>query len=610
MKPTLALVVALTMLTVPLATPAAAQGPSQDAPSEPVRAFEGEHVTALVDRELPGLVDLTLAPHEDPLIQQLELPHGGSTLQADADDAGLTLRTGQAEAHLADVPNATANLEIEQGEAILLPGPNATLEEHEDGARILLDGSGLELRGDRVTIHDERVQIQGTASWQATGLNGTSAQEEAPSQDARSDRADRAPGNQNPDQDRDDRPDRGPPDRGPPEDRPSTWRPQATPAAHEGVALPYDVDARFFSLTLTQHGAQNVTLHGAELGSITFNGSQIDQVHRAGNSLHAIGDEIRLVAVDAPATQIKIDADDASTDIPQTTTLPNNATATMRLDDGSVHLQVQRPAEAVPADPERDHRPAPAIERATGPAPGLTAQGENTTTGVTSERPDRVDTRFDAALDDAEGNVSLGLEFERALLIEDTHGNGQIDVGDPAIAETRLDQGTTNVDDDTITNRFELWSGTLEVNVEPGDGTAKITYEATNLSAPPGTLFVIETQAHAPPGAAITPTSNGVIVDNGSLQAEYSLSGPVTVDGEDAWADRSILVDDDDTVRLLMAYPAGDNITHDPTVAVQSNPGAQVLSTVAASPWAVAAGALGALVLVAASVWQRRRAGP
>lgn len=606
MRPLIVSLTAFLVLTGPIAAPVSAQGGPPDH-AGPGDEGEIEHFSVHVNDSLPGLEDLNLSTHDGVVLDRVILPQEGEEFRSSTDEDALKVNTAAASLEIEDTEQAHAELSAQDEPIVLWPGPNATLEPHEEGLSVLLtDDQGLEVRGDNVTLEDDHAHVEGEAYWFATGT-----EDPGPSED----------GNQTDDGAEDDQQSRddqqGPPDHapaqggpqdggGPPADTPATWRPNATPGPGEPLELPHTVDARYFTLNLTQDGAHEVSLHGTQLGTIVFDADEIDTLRRAGATVQGHGDNVTLHAVDAPATQITVQADNVTTTLPNQTTLPSNATVVMETEEDRVHIHVQRPSEAVPSEPTREHRPAAAIDRSPGQAPGLTAKGENASTGVASERPDRVDTSFDGEIDGVEGNVSLGLVFERALLIEDRQGNGQVDVGDPAVAETHLTNGTTHVGDEVITNEFDLWSGTLKVNVEPGDETAKVTYEATNLSAPPDTLFVIETQVQAPAQASLTPTDNGVIVDNGSLQAEYSITGPVVVDGEDAWADRSILIDDDDAVRILMAYPAGDNITHDPTVSVQSSPGAEVLSTVAASPYAIALGALGAAVLVGATAWSRR----
>jgi hypothetical protein len=388
-----------------------------------------------------------------------------------------------------------------------------------------------------------------------------------------------------------------------------TWRPERPP--HAGAAsaleLPHEVEGRFLGFTLTEAGLENVTVHGTPMGSVAFPVDGVDELRRDGVSVRADGPGFEVHGDDAPAAQLRVEADELTADLPDRVTLASEATVTTRVEGDEVRLRVDRPANALANHTVAEHRPPERpVERLEGPGEGLAARSDGGVLGVASDDPQSVRTSFQGNLDGVEGNVSLDLAVERALLVDDANGNGKVDVGDPAVAERPLRNGTTIVDGDELVNRFQLWSGTLDVIVEPGQETAKVTYEARNLSAPPGTLFVLETRVEAPADAALTPTPNGVVVDNGSLEATYAATGPVTVDGSEAWADRSIFVDSDDEVRVLLAYPAGDNITHDPTVSVQGSAAAAV-ADLAASSQAIAAGAVGAALLVGATAWARQR---
>lgn len=384
------------------------------------------------------------------------------------------------------------------------------------------------------------------------------------------------------------------------------WR-QDQPSA---LSLPHTFEGRFIGFQLTEDGIGNLSVHGTPIGEVSYAPADIDRVRQRGAHFEAEGEAFELRVQDTPAAQLRLEADNLTADLSERTTLPSGAQVHVRVEDDELRLRVDRPAGALANETVAEHRPAPGgVERTEGPAPGLQTTSEEGQLGVQSTSTSTITTSFTSDAQGPEGNVSLQLGLARAMLIEDTNGNSRVDVGEPAVAERPLTNGTVNVEDDELVHRFPLWSGNLTVTVEPGEETAKVTYEATNLSAPPGTLFVLETNVGAPADANLTPTDTGVIVDNGTMQAEFSATGPVTVDGEDAWAQRSIFVDGDDRVRVLLAYPAGDNITHDPTVAVQSS-AVEVAERLAASPYAILLGAGLAGLLVAGTALHRRRQRP
>lgn len=379
-------------------------------------------------------------------------------------------------------------------------------------------------------------------------------------------------------------------------------------AGRTPTQLPFTFEGRFVEFDLDATSLSNLTVHGTPLGEVSFDPVEPDQLRRAGSQLGVEGDGFELHAIDAPATQIRIEADGLSADVPNRTSLPSGAEILVHQEDDELVIRVTKPDGVLSNRTAFEHRPSEApVERTEGPEPGLRAKTRGGELGVRSSDPGTVAASFSGRQNGTTGNVSMELGLTRAMLIEDTNGNGRLDVGEPAVAERALTNGTTEVQGDELISRFQLWSGNLSVVVEPGDETAKVTYEVHNLSAPPGTLFVLETRVQAPPGANLTPTDDGVKVQNGSMEARYSAAGPVTVDGGEAWADRSIFVDSNDTVRVMLAYPAGDDIVHDPTLAIQSVPGTQAIDRLTASPWAVVFGALAATMLVGVTVWQRRR---
>lgn len=389
-----------------------------------------------------------------------------------------------------------------------------------------------------------------------------------------------------------------------PED--AVWRsPRPEPGAAE---LPVPFDGRFLSFTLNRTGLANLSVHGTPVGSVGFDAEPVQEVHQRGAQLTVEGEAFELHAVDAPTAVLRLEARNLTAELPARTTLPSGAVLLADIEEDELRLRVHRPADVLSNRTAIEHPPATVpVQRTEGPQPGLRTRSEGGELGITIPTPSTLATRFQGELNGTTGNVSLNLSLTRAMLIDDTNGNGRVDVGEPALASRALANGTAQVEGDALVSTFALWSGNLTVTVEPGDRTAKLTYEVHNLSAPPGTLFVLESEVGAPPGARLEPTDAGVVVRNGSLSARYAMAGPVTVDGHDAWAQRSIFVDSNDTVRVLLAYPAGDDIVHDPTLAIQSVPGASVVSRIAASPYAIGLGALAAAMLVGLTAWQRRR---
>jgi hypothetical protein len=383
----------------------------------------------------------------------------------------------------------------------------------------------------------------------------------------------------------------------------AVWEPEGPSV----LGLPHDYQGRHVAFDLAGDRIGNLTLHGTPVGEITFDPVTVDEVDRRGANFEAEGEDFELRVQDTPAVQLRLEATNLSADLSERTTLPSGAQVHVDVEDDELRLRVDRPSDALANRTIAEHQaPSAPVERTEGPAPGLATEDEQGRLGIESESPNTITTSFSNRTDDLDANVSVELGLARAMLVDDTNGNSRVDVGEPALAERPLANGSVAVEDDQLVHRFPLWSGNLTVTVEPGEDTAKVTYVATNLSAPPGTLFVLETNVVAPPDANLTPTDTGVVVENGIMQAEYSATGPVTVDGEEAWAQRSIFVDGDDRVRVLTAYPAGDNVTHDPTVAVQST-ASDVAERVAASPYAVVVGAGLAGLLVAGTVIHRRR---
>lgn len=508
--------------------------------------LEDERIRDLNLRETPVFDRIELPGLEDPSAEKR-----GSSLSVTGDSARLSLS-----ADAGFLLHAQANDEIE-----LRLAEGVEVQQREDHALVHAGSLTLVVEGDELELEDRRLTVEDHV--RVAGKSG-------------------APGPLDP-----------------------VWEREAPRGGP--VDLPREVNARFAGFTLTEEGLENLTIHGTPLGDVRFDTPSVQTVRRTGAALHAQGPGYQARIVDAPATQIHVSADDLTADLPDETALPSGATVTVDKTPDSVHVHLQRPTDVVANRTIADHREVP-VTPAEGPAPGLEARTANGSLGVSSQAPNRVSTSFDGQLNGTEGNVSLDLDLVRAMLVEDANGNGKVDVGDPAVARQSLDNGTSEVRGDALVNRFALWSGTLDVIVEPGEHTAKITYEVHNLSAPPGTLFVLETEVEAPADAGLHPTANGVAVENGSMAAEYSVTGPVTVDDAEGWAHRSIFVDRDDSVRVLVAYPAGDNITHDPTVAVQST-AVETVTGLAASPYAIAAGALGAALIVGVTAYSRRGPG-
>lgn len=376
------------------------------------------------------------------------------------------------------------------------------------------------------------------------------------------------------------------------------------------LGFPHAFEGRYVAFELTEDRLGNISVHGTPIGEVRYDEAQVSEVSQRGANFEAEGEDLELRVQDTPAVQLRLEATNLTVDLPERTTLPSGAQVHVQAEDDELRLRVDRPADALANRTVAEHQPpSQPLERTEGPTPGLQAESDRGELGVESTNPSTITTSFETQVDELDANVSVELGLARAMLIDDTNGNNRVDVGEPALAESSLNDGNVSVEDDALVHRFPLWSGNLTVMVEPGEETAKVTYTANDLDAPPGTLFVLETNLEAPPDANLTPTDTGVIVENGSMQAEYSATGPVTVDGEEAWAQRSIFVDGDDRVRVLLAYPAGDDIEHDPTVAVQST-ATEVAERLAASPYAVLIGAGLAGMLVAGTVLHRRRQRP
>lgn len=383
---------------------------------------------------------------------------------------------------------------------------------------------------------------------------------------------------------------------------PPTW------AASEGPApsdrLPIQIDGRYLSVNLTADGLSAITVHGVLLGQINTSLENLTRFAEHGARIEAGTDDVSITGLDAPRTQLLITGPNLTADLATGASLPSGATVETEILPGSISLRVQPPKGSLDTSPTPP-LDRPPVERTPGPRPGLAAQSEAANLGVAADRSGTLSTTFQGAIDGAEGEVGLSLDLVRALLVRDLDGDGQVSIGEPAMAETALDDGNTTVVDREMHTRFPLWSGNLTVITEPGSTHAKITYVVEGLEAPPGTLFVLETSAHGLGDAPLRATPDGVMVENGSLAAQYSASGPVTVDGEDAWAQHTVMIGPQGDVTVLLTYPAGDEIVHDPTVSIQSLE--QVAATVTeAAPMAVLLGAAAALGLVAFSVYRRR----
>lgn len=368
--------------------------------------------------------------------------------------------------------------------------------------------------------------------------------------------------------------------------------------------LPIQVDGRYLSLNLTADGLSAITIHGVLLGQVNTSLENLTRLTERGARFEAGTDEVTITGLDAPRTQLLITGPNLTADLSTRASLPSGATVETEVLPGSISLRVQPPKGTLDTSPTPalDHPP---VQRHPGPDPGLAAQSERANLGVAADRQGNVSTTFQGEIDGAHGEVGLSLDLVRAMLVRDLDGDGQVSIGEPALAEAPLDAGDTTVLDREMHTRFALWSGNLTVITEPGSTHAKITYVVEDLDAPPGTLFVLETSAHGLGDAPLRATPDGVMVENGSLAAQYSASGPVTVDDEDAWAQHSVLIGPQGDVTVLLTYPAGDEIVHDPTISVQSL--GDVAATVTeAAPMAVILGAAAALGLVAFSVHRRR----
>lgn len=368
--------------------------------------------------------------------------------------------------------------------------------------------------------------------------------------------------------------------------------------------LPMQIDGRYLSLNLTADGLSAITIHGVLLGQVTTSLENLTRLTERGARFEASTDEVTITGLDAPRTQLLITGSNLTAELSPRASLPSGATVETEILSGSISLRVQPPEGGLDTSPtpSLDHPP---VERRPGPNPGLSARSERANLGVAADQHGDVSTTFQGEIDGAAGEVGLRLDLVRAMLVRDLDGDGQVSIGEPALAEAPLDAGNTTVVDREMHTRFSLWSGDLTVITEPGSTHAKITYVVEDLDAPQGTLFVLETSAHGLGDAPLRATPDGVMVENGSLSAQYSASGPVTVDDEAAWAQHSVMIGPQGDVTVLLTYPAGDEIVHDPTISVQSL--GQVATTVTeAAPMAVLLGAAGALGLVAFSVYRRR----
>jgi hypothetical protein len=516
---------------------------------------EGEYAIGAAELRLANETVRRLTWNNDTVLRSVDVPgltpaeehRQGPQLRLDGEDARLRLNAAQ---------GLMVRIEADEGfEAQLADG--VEVDEQEDHVKLATDQHVFVLEGDNLAVDN------GTVTADELRLNARGqTQHEGP-----------------------------------------TWKQGRSQPA---VGLPHTVEGRYVSFEFTEQSLSNLSVHGTPLGEVTYEEVTADEIRQRGASFRAEGDGFELRVQDAPAAQLRLEAPNLRTDLSEQTTLPSGAQVHVDAEDDELRIRVERPADALANETIGDHRaPTGPVEAKQGPQPGLETRSEEGQLGITSSDPNTITTSFDGDLDELDTNISVELGLARAMLIDDTNGNNRVDVGEPALADRPLRNGTVSVENDTLVHRFPLWSGNLTVTVEPGEDTAKITYAAEDLDAPPGTLFVLETHVEAPEDADLTPTDTGVVVDNGTMRAEYSATGPVLVDGEEAWAQRSIFVDGDDRVRVLTAYPAGDDIEHDPTVAVQS--AAEVAETLAASPYAIAIGVGLAGVLVAGSVIHRRR---
>lgn len=387
-------------------------------------------------------------------------------------------------------------------------------------------------------------------------------------------------------------------DQGPP-----TWAPTDAPSPSQ--ALPIEIDGRYLSLKLTPEGLTAITIHGVPLGQINTSLQDLTRFTETGARFEATTTQVTITGLDAPRTQLLVTGPNLTADLSQRATLPSGATVETQIHPGSISLRVHPPAGGLDTSPTPPVEPT-RIEHRPGPHPGLASQSEDANLAVSADKRGNLSTHFQGRLDGADGQVGLSLDLVRAMLVRDLDGDGQVSIGEPALAEIPLDEGVTTLGEREMHTRFALWSGNLTVITEPGSQHAKITYEVEGLEAPPGTLFVLETSARGLGDALIRATPDGVMVENGSLAAQYSAAGPVTVDGEDAWAQHTIMIGPRGEVNVLLTYPAGDRIVHDPTISVQSIGQTVATTLTEAAPMAILLGAAAALGLVAVSVHRRR----
>lgn len=348
----------------------------------------------------------------------------------------------------------------------------------------------------------------------------------------------------------------------PPAQTQPVWQPPSPPPAPAGE--PELVEGRYLSFTLTADGIEDLSVHGYPLGSAS--GALGDAtVERHGSLILVEGDAMRLQARDVPWVRIVLEGESLATDIEPLTVLPSGVRVATHLDDGALVLEAAPPEDAVGSEPA-PQLASDTVEPLGKGRAGLSASRGDVGVELEAPRPGTLATRFDRSRDTG---VGVDVTLLRALLVQDLDGDGRVSIGEPALAEALLSNGETEVVERAVTTRFALWSGNLTVVAEPAADQVKLTYEVEDLQAPPGTLLVLEAAARAPAGE-VAPTETGVVVRNGTLEARYDVDGPVTVDGEDAWARRSVLLHDDGTVRVLLTYPSGDAIVHDPTIHVQS----------------------------------------
>ncbi len=515
--------------------------------------LDGDRLTELTYRGVPILSSLTIPG----LAMAQEIERKGNELQIEGEDAELEVRAD---------PGLRFTAESESTlEATLAPGVRAEriddrLELRADGLLVTVDGDELSLDGRTLTLSGE-LELSASAhprAEQATWEPPTQAGEDAEADD-------------------------------------------------QAPRFPLSFEGRYVSFLLNHTGLENLTIHGVPVGSITFNASSLSETRRAGAMFQAEGDGFEVRAIDAPTVQLRIEGERVTTEIPPTQSLPSGAKVLLTIQEDQLDLRVQRPSQGLSDQTPVDHVPSqerPA--RTPGPTPGLETTENGSSFQVRSDQPGELLTQFQGELNGSTGAVGLSLTLTRAMLIQDTDGDGHVGIGEPALITAPLGEGNITVQGDALVTTFPLWSGNLTLTVEPGQGTAKVTYAVEDLNAPPGTLFVLETVARAPDNATLTPTADGVIVENGTMRAVYSAAGPVSVDGAPAWANHAILAQSDGTVSVLVAYPAGDTMEHDPTVAIQSA-GTVLARALTASPWSILVGAIAAMGIVAITVATRRR---